>query len=145
MKCNSLTLLRKVEATMPVHCEIDSESGTMIMKYEGEVLSSEVIEGRESLLRHPQFRKGMGLFVDLRAANPLGATREALEISATHLRSIAAPMELKQVAILTTTPESLARSRMFEVLMEESPILVRAFAMEDEAKLWLRAVTSAGA
>jgi len=128
---------------MPIVFRIDSAASTVRVTVRGRVTPDEVLQYRRDLVADPAFRKGMNLLIDASDVDTSAITKPALEAIAEDLGTMGVAFGPVRMAIVVGTPAAYGLARMYEVLTEGAPLLVRAFRDESEAAEWIRAAKPA--
>ncbi len=122
---------------MPIDFWLDSESQILIVEVEGLVVPEDVVRYRTRLLADPDFTPGMHTLVDCREAATEGLTAANLQFLADDIQSRRRLLARAKCAVVVATDAAYGLMRMYEAYTLESPVVVRVFREETEARQWL--------
>lgn len=122
---------------MAIEYRIDLDSGLLIVEVEGRVLPDDVVRYRTRLLADSDFSPGMNTLVDCRNASTDGFNATDLQFLANDIASRRRLLGRARCAVLVATEAAYGLLRMYEAYTLESPVEVRVFRDEAEARAWV--------
>jgi hypothetical protein len=121
---------------MPITYHIDSDAGMLTVVCVGETTQPERLEAMRAWLNDPAFRPGLQTLCDFTAATSIPTLPELNEIAG-FIRSHAAAIGRKKMAIVTSRPLTYGVARQFGALAPGGLLTVQVFKDRDEALAWL--------
>ena len=121
---------------MPITFRIDKKSGIVFTTMEGTVSISEIIDGLQELMTHPDFSPGLNGLVDMRNST-VNSTPEEVKRIAELMTSHREEIGISRSAVVVSKDAIFGMARMFQVFAEKSSIKTQLFRDIDEARQWL--------
>jgi hypothetical protein len=119
---------------MPISYRVDAVRKVVYTTIEGEITDDEIFRHVGTIGKDPEIGRS---FVELVYANPTsvaGVTSSGIKELANAFRG-SAPIE--KTAFVTSQDVAFGIARMYELLADESPVEIRVFREQAEAKTWL--------
>ncbi len=122
---------------MPIRYRIDADSNLLNVEVDGMILPEDVVRYRTRLLSDPEFIPGTNTLVDCRGASTEGLNASDLQFFADDIMSRRRLLGRAKCAVIVATDAAFGMMRMYEAYTLESPVVVRVFRDEGEARVWL--------
>ncbi len=123
---------------MPIETRIDTEANLITHEIMGEFDLDGFKVGYDSLLAHPDFSQDMNVLWDLREGDVSSFSYDDLMNVTRYIENrVEGEASVHKVAIVASSNLGFGISRMYEMLSEELPIILRVFRDIEEASKWL--------
>jgi hypothetical protein len=122
---------------VPISYRIEIEESLLVVEIQGRVTPEDVVRYRGTLLVDPEFVPGMNTLVDGRLAETEGLNASDLQFLADDIHARRKLLARARCAVVVESETAFGLMRMYEVYTLESPVIVRVFREESEARLWL--------
>ena len=124
-----------IATIMPIHHQIDTERGLLLIVAEGEITQAERMTAMKAWLGDPEFRPGLQTLADFSQTTNVPTLQELEEI-VDHIRRNATVIGQKKIAIVTNRPVTFGVARQFGALAPGA-VTVQVFRDRDAALAWL--------
>jgi hypothetical protein len=121
---------------VPVHHEIDVDTGRIVVHLSGAVTAAEILAYYADLARDPLLRPGLVVLADCREVTAVPSFPEMSMVATAQSRT-SPGMRPTFAAVVVSAPWLFGIVRQFAVLAERSGIHVMPFYELDEATHWL--------
>jgi hypothetical protein len=116
---------------------VDTEHGIVLFKGEGTFSSADALSCVEKVMADPAFQPRFNHLVDLRAVTAWEPRARDIRVRAMRNHDNAR-FDASRVAIVSSDDVVYGMARMYEILMSDASVHVRAFREMDEAAVWLK-------
>ena len=118
--------------------KIDQDLGTVFVAARGKITVDDLMRNETDILKHPDYRKGYNMLLDLAGASPHHSVDiEKVEASKDFVRSVEEAVGKCKWAVHAPDDYTYAFASMFEILSGGLSVETRVFRDKSEALAWL--------
>jgi len=115
---------------------IDTKHRLVLFKARGSFSSEDMLTCVEKVVSDPDFKPDFDHLVDLRDVTNFMSSADDVKVRARRDHN-SRKLNASRIAIVSSSDIVFGMSRMYEILMDDADVTVRAFRNMDEATSWL--------